>query len=146
MIGLAVFLFLRADPENWPLGPNGFWESFLDAEVMQHRAFMLLIVGFAIFEWRVQNGHSRSPWMPYVFPGICALGGAALLGHSHELPSKEATLIELSHIPIAVLAVYAACSRWLELRMVGERSAAVSWIWKVCFVLIGVALLWYKEG
>ena len=22
------FLFLRSDPENWPLGPNGFWESF----------------------------------------------------------------------------------------------------------------------
>jgi copper resistance protein D len=145
MIGLAVFLLLRADPENWPLGPNGFWESFLNAEVLQHRAFMLLIVLFAIFEWRVQNGRSSSAWMPFVFPAFCALGGAALLGHSHALPSKEATLIELSHIPIAVLAVYAGCSRWLELRM-PPNAKVFSWIWKLCFVMIGVALLWYKEG
>jgi hypothetical protein len=26
--GLAVFLLIRSDSENWPLGPRGFWESF----------------------------------------------------------------------------------------------------------------------
>ena len=26
--GLAVFIILRADPENWPLGPRPFWQSF----------------------------------------------------------------------------------------------------------------------
>lgn len=146
-IGLAVFLFLRADPENWPLGPNGFWESFRVAEVLQHRFFMLLIVGFAIFEWRVQNGHSTSAWMPYIFPAMCALGGAALLSHSHSLNNdKESTLIELSHIPIAILAVYAGWSRWLELRMKPGSPKALSWIWRVCFFAIGVALLSYREG
>src|SRR5260221_8751193 len=34
-LGLAVFLFLRADPENWPLGPNGFWASFREADGWQ---------------------------------------------------------------------------------------------------------------
>ena len=34
---LAVFLFFRADPGNWPLGPNGFWASLWQAEVLQHR-------------------------------------------------------------------------------------------------------------
>ncbi len=24
-LGLSIFLFLRSDPEVWPLGPNGFW-------------------------------------------------------------------------------------------------------------------------
>jgi copper resistance protein D len=146
-IGLAIFLFLRADPENWPLGPNGFWESFLVAEVLQHRFFTLLIVGFAIFEWRVQNGRSNSRWMPYVFPGICALGGAILLTHSHSLSNdKEATLIELSHIPLAICAVFAGWSRWLELRLKPESPKFLSWIWTVCFVLIGSALLLYREA
>src|SRR5262249_55504697 len=36
-LALALFLFLRADAENWPLGPRGFWESFQVAEVVQHR-------------------------------------------------------------------------------------------------------------
>jgi putative copper resistance protein D len=146
-LGLAVFLFLRADPENWPLGPNGFWESFLVAEVLQHRFFMLLIVGFAVYEWRVQNARSSSAWMPYVFPGICALGGAVLLTHSHSLSNdKQATLIELSHILMAVFAVFAGWSRWLELQMEPESPKVLSWIWTVCFILIGSALLLYREA
>ena len=28
-VGLAVFILLRADPENWPLGPRPFWAEFL---------------------------------------------------------------------------------------------------------------------
>ena len=51
-----MFLLIRADSENWPLGPRGFWESFQVAEVAQHRLFVLLIVAFAVFEWAVQNG------------------------------------------------------------------------------------------
>lgn len=146
-LGLAVFLFLRADPENWPLGPNGFWESFLESEVLQHRIFTLLIVGFAIFEWRVRNRQNTAAWMPYVFPSICAVGGAALLTHSHSLSNvKEATLIELSHIPLAIFAVFAGWSRWLELRMDQDNRSLVSWIWPVCFVLIGLTLLLYREG
>src|SRR5204863_398397 len=40
-LGLAFFLLVRADAENWPLGPRGFWESFQVAEVAQHRIFVL---------------------------------------------------------------------------------------------------------
>src|SRR5215469_5258287 len=44
---LAVFLFFRADPENWPMGPNGFWASFAVTDVLQHRIAVLLIITFA---------------------------------------------------------------------------------------------------
>ena len=30
--GLAVFILLRADPENWPLGPRPFWGSFFEPD------------------------------------------------------------------------------------------------------------------
>jgi hypothetical protein len=35
-IALAVFILLRADPENWPLGPRPFWQSFSAPDVLQH--------------------------------------------------------------------------------------------------------------
>ena len=145
--GLAVFIFLRADPENWPLGPNGFWESFLEAEVLQHRFFTLIIVAFAIFEWRVQTERTQSKTAALVFPAVCAIGGAILFTHSHALGNvKEETLAEWSHIPIGLLAVLAGWARWTELRITPEARRVFSWIWPICFVLIGTALLIYREA
>ena len=54
-LGLAVFLFFRSDPETWPMGDIGFLESFRDVEVLQHRFFVLLILVFTYFEWRVRR-------------------------------------------------------------------------------------------
>jgi putative copper resistance protein D len=53
----------------------------------------------------------------------------------------------LSHAPLAVLGVTAAWSRWLELRLPAENRArlAMAGIWPVCFLLIGVVLLNYRE-
>jgi putative copper resistance protein D len=117
-LGLAVFLFLRSDPEVWPLGPNGFWVTFADPEVLLHRIFVLLVIGLAIFEWRVQTNRIASANVRLVFPVLVAVSGALLLTHSHTLGNiKEEVLAELSHIPLAILAVAAGWSRWLELRL-----------------------------
>ena len=148
-IGLAVFLFFRADPEAWPLGHNRtFWESWLNPEDLQHRMFVLMIIVFAIFEWRVQTGRVARETPALVFPAVCLLGGAALLTHSHSFGDvKEELFAGLSHLPIAVLGVLAGWSRWLELRLPsGDRAkSALSWIWPVCFALIGAILLNYRE-
>jgi putative copper resistance protein D len=146
-LALAVFLLIRADPENWPLGPHGFWESFQVAEVAQHRMFVLLIVLFAAFEWAVQTGRIDRSRAGLVFPLVCAVGGALLLTHSHSITNvKEEFLTELSHLPLAILGVVAGWSRWLEIRLPRERGAAFAWIWPVCFVLIGFILLNYREA
>lgn len=144
--GLALFLLIRADSENWPLGTNGFWESFQVAEVAQHRFFVLLIVAFAIFEWSVQNKRLAPERAGLVFPLVCAVGGALLLTHSHSLGNvKEEFFAELSHIPLALFAVLAGWARWLEIRL-PDRSHAFGRIWPVCFTLIGVVLLAYRES
>lgn len=146
-IGLAIFMFLRADPENWPLGPSTFWTSCLEGDVMQHRFFALLIVGFAIFEWRVQTGRARRSLHYFVFPIVCAVGGALLFSHSHSLGNvKDETLIEWSHMALAFLAVIAGWSRWAELRSQPEDRNALAWIWPMCFVMIGTVLLLYRES
>ena len=145
---LSAFLFLRSDPETWPLGPVGFWATLADPEVLLHRFFALLVIALAVFEWRVQTGRVASGSARLIFPVLVAVSGALLLTHSHSLGNlKEEVLAELSHIPLAILAVTAGWSRWLELRLPSENQTrnAMARLWPLCFVLIGVLLLNYRE-
>ena len=148
---LAGFLLLRSDPEVWPLGDVGFFESVRDVEVLQHRLFVLLIAAFAVFEWRVRTGRDRNPQKALVFPLLCAGGGALLLTHSHAIANlKDQLLIEITHTPLALTGIVAGWARWLELRLdpgvnpVARRVAA--WVWPVCLVLVGLILLDYREA
>jgi len=146
---LAVFLFFRADPENWPLGPNGFWESFSQAEVLQHRVAVVLIIIFAIFQYRVETKRVKSMAAALVFPAVCALGGVVLLTHTHALSNiKEELLAELSHTPLAVFGITAGWSRWLELRLPEDNPTRkyLAWVWPVCFILVGLILMDYHES
>ena len=147
-LGLAIFLFFRSDPEVWPLGPNGFWVTLADPEVLLHRIFAALVVALAAFEWRVQTGRIASANVRLVFPMLIAVSGALLVTHSHSLGNvKEEVLAELSHIPLAILAVMAGWSRWLELRLPAENRPRpwLARLWPVCISLIGVLLLNYRE-
>ena len=148
-LGLAVFLFLRADPENWPLGPNGFWASFREADVLQHRAAVLLIIVFALFQWAVETNRVKSHAAALVFPGVCAIGGIVLLTHMHAVTNiKQEMLIELSHTPLAIFGVMAGWARWLELRLPQENNTRkyLAWVWPVCFIFVGLILMDYHEA
>jgi putative copper resistance protein D len=147
-LGLAVFLFFRADPEAWPLGPRGFWASFYNPEDLEHRLSILLILSFAAFEWSVQTQRLAAGKAALVFPAACALGGALLITHDHSLGNiKAELLIEISHTAIAICAVFAGWSRWLELRGApGRTRSAAAWIWPVSLILIGLILLNYREA
>jgi len=146
---LAVFLFFRADPENWPLGPNGFWESFAQTDVLQHRLAVILIIVFAIFQYRVETGRVKSMAAALVFPAVCALGGVVLLTHTHGVTNvKEELLAEMSHTPLAIFGIMAGWSRWLELRLPAENNIKkyLAWVWPVCFIMVGLILMDYHES
>jgi putative copper resistance protein D len=147
MIGIAVFIFLRGDPECWPLGPKSFWSTWTTPEIFQHRAAALLCIAFAIFELRVRRNPAQQGMLPLIFPLICAVGAALLLTHSHGTSNvREETLAELSHTPMAVLGVMAGWSRWLELRLPEKDDRRITaWVWPICFILIGAGLLNYRE-
>jgi copper resistance protein D len=154
-LGLAVFIVLRADPECWPLGPRPFWGSFTAPDVLEHRLFAALAAAFALFEWGVRAERIRWPAARFVFPAICAAGGALLLTHTHALgEGTDEVFAELSHTPMAILAAAAGWSRWLELRLdstdapagTARSRRAAAWIWPVSLLLIGVLLLNYRES
>jgi putative copper resistance protein D len=146
--GLAVFIVLRADPDCWPLGPRPFWASMYAPDVLQHRLYAVLILLFAAFEWGIQTGRLHSRWAAMVFPLLCAAGGALLLTHNHSIGNiKEELLAEMSHTPIALLGATAGWSRWLELRLPGQKeSRFASYVWPVCLMLVGLVLLNYRES
>ena len=144
---LAAFLLVRSDPEVWPLGSVGLLESLRDPEVVQHRLFVLVIMLFGWFEWRVRAGKLAGTRAALVFPLVTAIGAGLLLTHQHAISNvKDQMLIELSHTPLAVLGVTAAWARWLEIRL---DPAARRWpglIWPTCFILVGFILLDYREA
>ena len=145
--GLALFILLRADPENWPLGPRPFWASFSAPDVLQHRAAALLILCFAAFESAVQLGKLRQRWASFFFPTMCALGAAVLLTHNHA-PSdtSEDLLASLSHTPIALVGATAGWGRWLELRLPSSKASAIAgFVWPLFLSAAGLILLNYRE-
>jgi putative copper export protein len=146
LLGLATFLFLRNDPRAWPLGPAGFWESFMLPDVLQHRAFVVLIVAFAVFEWMVRTERlPRRPW-GHVFPLLCAVGGGLLLTHSHAMFNlKDEFLAEVTHAPLGILGAFAGWGRWLELRLPGS-GRGPGWLWTLCLIAVGLILVVYREA
>jgi copper resistance protein D len=146
LIGIAVFIFLQADTECWPVGWKGFRACWADPEVFQHRVAALACLAFGAFETRVRKRRKENDPLALVFPLMSSLGGAVLLTHSHAITNlKENTLAELSHVPMGVIAVFAGWARWLELRLPADDRRIPSWIWPACFVLIGLVLLNYRE-
>ncbi len=143
---LAVFLVFFAEPTVWPLGPESFWATLIVPEVLQHRLATLLVVGLALFEWRVRVGSQRANRWRFAFPVLCGAGGALLLAHSHSiLPSKWAFLIEVSHTAIGFLAVLLGGARFLELRLAPPAGRFFGYLWPVCMMLVGWVLLFYRE-
>jgi putative copper resistance protein D len=146
--GLSIFILLRADPENWPLGPRPFWASFSAPDVLEHRAAALLILCFAIFECAVQAGKLRARWASMIFPVMCALGAVVLLTHNHASSDmSEDLLASLSHTPIALLGATAGWARWLELRLPpGRASKIAGYVWPLFLSAAGLILLNYRES
>jgi putative copper resistance protein D len=144
VLGLAIMI--RSDPESWPIGPKGFFETLSDPEVFQHRVVGLLLFPFGLFEWAVRTGRMKSERTALIFPVLCAVGAALLLVHNHTLTDvKERFLIEFSHIPMGIFGVLAGWMRWLEIRAEGRSKRIAGLVWPICFSMVGVLLIFYRE-
>jgi len=101
--GLSAFLFLRSDPETWPLGPVGFWADSCGSEYCCI-VFRSARNSAGDFSNGASNGRVASGRARLIFPVPSPFSGALLLTHSHSLgTSRKKSSAELSHIPIAIL-------------------------------------------
>jgi len=147
IIGLTGFITWSMDPEGWQTGTVGFWEQLLDPEVLQHRMLLVLTALFALAEWRVRSGrHPTSP-LRFVFPLACILGGVLLLAHVHEVNNaKTGFFMELTHLPLGLVALLAGWARWLELRLAPAPDGWSGRLWAPALVVFGLLLVFYREA
>jgi putative copper resistance protein D len=143
---LAIFMLIIAEPNGWPLGTEGFWETMVVPGVIQHRLATFLVGGLALLEWRVQVGALAETRWRFAFPLLCLTGEALLLTHSHSVFAiKWAFLIEVSHNAIGLLAVLIGVGRWLELRLPSPVNRYPAFLWPVFMMLVGLVLVFYRE-
>lgn len=88
---------------------------------------LVLMTSFAVFEWSVRNQAMRNDWARYVCPLLCALGGMMLPTHSHSIADAKELLLEMTHMPLAVFAIWSGWTRWLELRLNGRAQIVAGW-------------------
>ena len=143
-----VWIVIRSDPDSWPMGDCAFLGcNGGDPEVIQHRLLTFLPMGFGIVEWMVRTGRITNPAVMRAFPLFCAVGGALLLTHSHQIGDTRARyLVEFTHLPMGMFGIMAGWSRWLELRADGPIRVWAGWFWPFCLTMVGLLLLDYRES
>jgi putative copper resistance protein D len=148
LIALSFFLLLRTDPNAWPLSPTrGFLDGLTDAEIVQHRLLALLPAALGVLEWLIQTGRLRDTGWARAIALMMAVGGGLLLAHAHPLVRvKESYLMEVTHLPLGLLAVLIGWARWLELRLPPGDGHVAARVWPPAMALVGLLLVLYREG
>ncbi|HXJ77445.1 MAG TPA: CopD family protein [Candidatus Methylomirabilis sp.] len=146
-VGLTGFVGWNMDPEGWQTGRVGFWEHLLGLEVLQHRILLALTALLGLAEWRVHSGRDPESRWRYVFPFVCIAAGALLLTHAHDVnDAKFAFMMEISHLPLALVILVAGWARWLELRLPAPENVVPGRLWAPALALFGLLLVLYREG
>jgi copper resistance protein D len=164
LVGLAEFLFLRNDPETWPIGPIGFWVSFRDPEDLQHRIFVLLILVIAVVE--LLRAADRLPPLlqKFALPGLALFGGIYLFFHKHggmemkqmmsdpamaSSPAMQSMmgtmeLVKHEHLWFSIFGFGLAAAKLLADtgRLKGRLGATP---WSVFAIMLGVYMMGYTE-
>ncbi len=121
----GIHIFIRSDPEGWPVGPAGFLESFsmpTASEWMQHKALSLIPLSLGVF-YLVHCGRqvgqtgaprpSRLAYGNYVLAALGLLGAVGLLIHQHQdHPGMD--LVNFQHRLMAVSSLFIVASAVLE--------------------------------
>jgi copper resistance protein D len=164
LFGLVEFLFLRNDPEAWPIGPIGFWASLKDPEVFQHRVFVLLLLVIAVVE--LLRAADRLPPLlqKLALPGLALFGGIYLFFHKHggtemeqmmsdpamaSTPAMQSMmasmmLVKHEHLWFSICGFGLAAAKLVADagRLKGRLGAT---LWSVFAIMLGIYMMGYTE-
>jgi len=144
-LGFGTHLFIRSDPEGWPIGPAGFLESFsmpTSGEWIQHK--LLSLIPLALGLWAlITRGRAMKASLSYALGGLLALGGAALLFHQH-LEHQTMDLVNLQHRFMAITSLFIAGSAMAD-GIARAKSRFRPFLLPSGLMLLGVQLVIYVE-
>ena len=142
---LGAHLFIKADLEGWPVGPNGFVESFwmpTAGEWLQHKLLSLIPLALGIWTF-VSRRVDPHPFWSYALGAVLALGGVALLIHQH-LDHQSMDLVNLQHRLMALTVFFiGVCSAADGLRHVTWK--AKPFLLPGGLIVLGLQLALYIE-
>ena len=144
-LGFGTHLFIRSDPEGWPIGPAGFLESFsmpTSKEWIQHK--LLSLIPMALGVWTLWSRHAEpKPYLTYAMGAVLALGGAALLVHQHlNHPSMD--VVNVQHRGMAVTSLLIAGSFVASGLAQGKRRL-LPYMVPCGLLILGLQLAFYIE-
>ncbi len=146
---LAIFLFVRNDPEAWPFGPIGFLESMRIPEMVQHRLSVVLLLALGGVEFLGRRGQVRQSRWAYIFPSLCIVGGLMMFSHTHDMGvavTDAQTYLALQHEVMGAFGLLAGLSRWFQLRQ-HEEGRWFGLLWALFVFLLGLQMfIFYKES
>ena len=140
----GLFIFVRADPDGWPMG-SGFWESWTmptHVEWLQHKLLSLIPFILAPYAFhRPAIGHGN--WGVYVAGGLAVIGAFGLLSHQH-LDHPGLDVVNMQHRFFAGTCLLIAFSLLQEARgrWVGNSKKL---IFPTLLILLSLQLVWYTE-
>lgn len=84
MVVLAIVVLYRSDPNAWPYGVKGFWESLAESKVLEHKISGLIVLAMGVVEWlRARQILTHWAW-GMLFPMLAISGGIVLFSHVHS--------------------------------------------------------------
>jgi len=147
----GIFVFVFSDTELWPFGPKNWWIGVTgNVEVLQHKAFSVILLALGIVEFLRVRGTLRTVWSAWVFPVLAAAGSVLLLFHVHDAgmlgPDAMTTMerIQTQHFSYAALGAGIALSKGAADSPTSLRRISVH-VWPLLMIALGLMLAFYKE-
>ncbi len=147
----GLFVLIFSDTELWPFHSQSWYFGLTHhAEVLQHKAFAVLLLALGVIELLRARGTLKAGWWGYVFPAIAMIGSVILLfhdhqGHAHGADHMEGMRrIQSQHLGFAVTGFGIALTKGL---------AETPFAWRLFFkrlfptllLVLGALLLMYVE-
>ena len=141
---LGLFIFVRADPDGWPMG-SGFWVSWTmptHLEWFQHKLLSLIPLMLALYTFR-GPAMKHGTWGSSITVGLAVAGAIGLLSHQHaDHPGQN--IVDLQHRFFAGTCLLVAFSLLQEARgrWMGNRK---QFIFPALLIVLALQLAWYTE-
>ena len=147
----GLFVLVFSDTELWPFNSQSWYFGLTHhAEVLQHKAFAVLLLALGVIELLRARGTLKAGWWGYVFPAIAMVGSVILLFHDHQGHAHGADHMEVmrriqsEHLGFAVTGFGIALTKGLA-----ETPSAWRAFFKRLFptllLVLGALLLAYVE-